>query len=287
MSATTIVTPESVLEGYRACEALTRSAAANFYYGIRLLGVDKRRAMCAVYAFARTVDDIGDGEQEPARKLALLGAARAQVRDPARCDSPMGLALHDAQRRFALPQDALEDLIAGVEMDVLGRRYDTAAQLIDYCRHVAGTIGRLCVTIFGSSDPERAECLAEDLGVAMQLTNILRDVREDYGRGRVYLPGEDLERFGCPDPLDAPAEDFARLVSFEAQRAQRWFERGLPLLDVIDPRSGACVASMCGIYRRILLRIQADPLLVRQRRIALSHWEKGWVALRSLAGARP
>jgi phytoene synthase len=286
MSAT-VASCEQLLDGYASCEALTRAAAANFYYGIRLLGAEKRRAMCAVYAFARTVDDIGDGDDSVERKLELLAATRASLQGLSGAPTPISLALQDAQRRFALPQDALEDLIAGVEMDVLGRRYQTFAQLLDYCRHVAGTVGRLCVAIFGSSDPERAERLAEDLGVAMQLTNILRDVREDFERGRVYLPGEDLERFGCPQPLEAPAADFARLVAFEAARAERWFARGLPLLDVIDARSGACVAAMCGIYRRILVRIRQRPALVREGRIALPSWEKGWVALRSLAGARP
>jgi phytoene synthase len=277
--------PEPVLAGYAECEALTRRAAGNFYYGIRLLPPAKRRAMCAVYAFARRVDDIGDGADPVARKLELLAGARAELEHPG--GGPMRLALADAEERFGLPRDALEDLIAGVEMDVRGRRYETYGELVDYCRHVAGTVGRLCVAIFGSSDPERSERLADDLGIAMQLTNILRDVLEDAERGRTYLPAADLERFGAPEPLRAPDQAFAALIGFEAKRAEEWFARGLDLLALLDARSGACVGAMSGIYRRILARIERDPLAVRRARVALAPREKAWVALRSLAGARP
>jgi phytoene synthase len=279
---TATVAPPALLDAYGACEALTRAAAGNFYYGIRLLPPDKRRAMCAVYAFARQVDDIGDGVQPAQRKRELLARARAELE---RADtSPVRAALADAERRFGLPRDALEDLIDGVEMDVSGRRYATFEELLDYCRHVAGTIGRLCVAIFGSSDRERADRLAEELGVAMQLTNILRDVREDSERGRLYLPAEDLERFGCPAPLAAPAAQFAALIRFEAARAGESFARGLQLLELLDARSAACVSAMSGIYRRILERIERDPLAVRDGGVALTSWQKAWVALCSLAG---
>ena len=171
----------AVLAAYESCEALTRSAAANFYYGIRLLPPDKRRAMCAVYAFARRVDDIGDGDEPDARKLELLAGARADLASTN--GNLMRVALADAEARFALPRDALTDLIAGVEMDVHGYQYETFDELVLYCRRVAGSIGRLCLAIFGSTDIERADRLADDLGVAMQLTNILRDVREDLDNG--------------------------------------------------------------------------------------------------------
>jgi len=275
---------EQVQEGYRACEALTRAEAANFYYGIRLLPADKRRAMCAVYAFARQVDDIGDGEASDSDKLARLQAARDGLRSPQ--GDPMRLALADAQARFGLPGDALEDLIAGVEMDVRGESYETFDQLVLYCRRVAGTIGRLCLAIFGSSDPSRAQSLADDLGVAMQLTNILRDVREDSERGRVYLPAEDRRRFGSEDLRNMQADQVANLITFEVERAREWFGRGLRLLELLDGRSAACVAAMTGIYRRILDRIAVQPEAVLEGRISLPAWEKTWVALRSLTGAR-
>jgi phytoene synthase len=281
-----VVTPEErvVLDAYRACETLTRQRAANFYYGIRLLPAPKRRAMCAVYAFARRVDDIGDGDHPADRKLSLLAAARADLEGES--GDQMRVALRDAESRFALPRDALEDLIAGVEMDVRGERYTTFDELVVYCRRVAGSIGRLCLAIFGSFDPVAAAPLAEDLGVAMQLTNILRDVREDLDLGRVYLPLEDLRRFGCEDLEAVPSERFGALVGFEAARAREWFDRGMGLLELIDARSGSCVSAMTGIYRRILERIAQAPEAVLEHGVSLPAWEKTWVAVRSLAGAQ-
>jgi phytoene synthase len=169
-------------------------------------------------------------------------------------------------------------------MDVRGEHYGTFDELVVYCRRVAGSIGRLCLAIFDCSDRGRAAPLAEDLGVALQLTNILRDVREDLDRGRVYLPAEDRQRFSADDLRVAPPEQFRRLISFEAERAHDWFDRGLELLELIDYRSGACVAAMAGIYRRLLERIERDPEVVRDRRLSLSTREKVWIAARSLAG---
>ncbi len=270
---------------YRYCEDVTRGAAANFFYGIRLLPAPKRRAMCAVYAFARQVDDVGDGDLPPDRKLAELATARARLAgvDP-RSDDPVLSALGHARQRFDLPLDALEDLIAGVEMDVRGTRFETFDELVVYCRRVAGSIGRLCLAIFEPERPAEALPLADDLGVAMQLTNVLRDVREDLGNGRVYLPAEDLRRFGIDDLADPPDTALTQLVRFEATRAREWFERGLRLLPLLDSRSASCVLAMTGIYRRILDRIERRPGEVLRRRVSLPAWEKAWVAARSLAG---
>ena len=274
---------EHALESaYRHCEAVTRERAANFYYGIRLLPASKRRAMCAVYAFARRVDDIGDGDESAERKLALLAEARTELEN--RNDTPVGLALADAERRFELPREALFDLLDGVDMDVREVHYETFEEMVLYCRRVAGSIGRLCLAIFGSSDMAAAAPLADDLGVAMQLTNILRDVREDRERGRVYLPAEDLRRFGCNDLRASPRDGFAQLVGFEVARAREWFGRGLGLLELIDARSGSCVLAMSGIYQRLLERIDRDPTAVREHGLSLAAWEKTWVALRSLSG---
>jgi phytoene synthase len=280
--STTVTDERAVLDAYRACEALTRERAANFYYGIRLLPGTKRRAMCAVYAFARHIDDIGDGSDPPDRKQALLSAARAELQSEN--GSQMRLALADAERRFALPRDALDDLIAGVEMDVRGDTYATFDELVVYCRRVAGSIGRLCVAIFGASDMAAAVPLADDLGVAKQLTNILRDVREDLDRGRIYLPAEDRIQFGCEDLEAAPPDQFASLMAFEVQRARGWFDRGLGLLPLLDGRSASCVSAMTGIYRRLLERIDRTPEAVLDHGLSLPPWEKTWVALRSLAG---
>ena len=271
-------------EAYRYCERVTRDAAANFFYGIRLLPAEKRRAMCAVYAFARRVDDIGDGGLAPERKLAELGAVRESLLDPSG-EEPIVVALTDARQRFNLPEDALTDLLDGVETDVVGPHFDRFDQLVVYCRAVAGSIGRLCVAIFGARDATAGAALADDLGVAMQLTNILRDVREDYERGRVYLPAEDLAAFGCREDLaDSPPRNAAALIRFQASRDREWFERGLKLLPLLDSRSSACVQAMTGIYRRILTQIDRDPGQVLRRRVSLPAWEKAWVAARSLAG---
>jgi phytoene synthase len=278
---------------YRACEDITRREAANFHYGIRLLPRDKRRAMSAVYAFARRVDDIGDGSDEPSTKLAALDKARETLAAVAEgavgapgarngwCGDPVTVGLSDARARFDLPLEALELLIDGVELDVRDTRYRTFDELVVYCRDVAGSIGRLCLAIFTAGDGNGHAGLADDLGVAMQLTNILRDVREDYELGRVYLPAEDLDQFGCATPLDISAD----LIRFEALRAREWFDRGLGLVDVLDPRSASCVLAMTGIYRRILERIMREPEEILRRRISLPAWEKAWLAARSVAGA--
>jgi 15-cis-phytoene synthase len=273
-------------QAYRACEDVTRSRAANFFYGIRLLPAEKRRAMCAAYALARRIDDVGDGEMPEQDKLAALSTLREQVAalPQAPAEDPVLVATADATRRFALPVDAFVALVDGVRMDVEGTVYEEFDELVSYCRHVAGTIGRLCLAIFDTRQQPEAVALADDLGVAMQLTNILRDVREDLDRGRVYLPAADLRRFGCaPGLAGSPPEALAELIRFEAARDREWFDRGLELLPLLDARSASCVATMSGIYRRILERIERDPAAVLTQRVSLPAWEKGWVAMRSLA----
>jgi phytoene synthase len=275
-----------VAQAYRTCEQITRDEARNFFYGIRLLPPAKRRAMCAVYAFARRIDDIGDGALPSEAKLAALAEGRASLnRLAAPPDDAVLVGLGDACERFPIPREALEDLVDGVEMDVRGATYETFDELVVYCRHVAGSVGRLCLGVFGTDNGPGASSLADDLGVAMQLTNILRDVREDFGVGRIYLPAEDLRRFGCPGDLAAaPPAAAAELIRFEAARDREWFDRGLKLLDHLDARSRACVLAMTGIYRRLLTRIEKHPDEVLERRMSLPTWEKAWVAVRSLAG---
>ena len=277
----------------RRCEQITRAQAANFYYGIRLLPRDKRWAMSAVYAFARRVDDIGDdGTLTPEAQLQALAAERAMLASlrenrPAPAGDPVRIALDWACRLYRLPVEALEFLIEGVELDVRGGAssvtYETFDELVEYCRRVAGAIGRLCVAIFADGQvSDEVDGLADDLGIAMQLTNIIRDIREDREMGRVYLPAEDLRQFGCPDPL-AATDACTQLISFEAGRAAQWFDRGLGLTDHLDQRSAACVLAMTGIYRELLTRIADNPVQVLRHRVSLAPWEKAWVAARSLA----
>ncbi len=327
---------EEVLAAYRHCEAVTRKQAANFFYGIRLLPRERRRAMCAAYAFARRVDDIGDGTLEQPEKLCRLDAqaqALAAVErgphDALDADDLVMVALADAYTRFPLPAGALGELIEGVRMDVNGVSYERFEDLVPYCRRVAGAIGRVCLAIFGlrrdaGVAASEAAQLADDLGVALQLTNILRDLREDAENGRVYLPREDLRRFGllaageeampaagaAPEVLAALARgsaaadarfegpDDARfegadglprlsaLVHFEAERARQWFDRGIALAPLLDRRSAACVLAMAGIYRRLLDRIEAHPEQAMRRRMSLPAREKAWVAARAMIGGR-
>ncbi len=278
----------NVAEAYEHCESLTRAAAANFYYGILLLPRDKRRATCAVYAFARRIDDIGDGRFDPREKLELLDAAARAIEDFSTASvDPVIVALADAHLRFSLPIDALEDLIAGVRMDVTGATYQSFEDLLGYCRRVAGSIGRLCLAIFGARELERARALADDLGVAMQLTNILRDLREDSANGRMYIPREDLVRYhlSTDGRFEGEEGQMDALVRFQARRAGEWFDQGLELVPLLDKRSGGCVLAMANIYRRVLARIEADPEAARQVRVSLPIWEKAWVATRSLLTA--
>lgn len=278
---------------YARCEEITATEARNFSYGIKLLPGPKRRAMSALYALARRIDDIGDGAAEPAVKLESLAEARKQVgelRSPTPSldpDDPVMTAVADVCRRYPLPVSALEELIEGCEMDVAGTRYETFDDLVGYCRRVAGTVGRLSLAIYGTAEPERAGALADDLGVALQITNILRDIVEDRrSLGRVYLPRADLDRFGVAPDLSGPEESLVALIAFETGRAEEWYARGLPLLPMLDRRSRACTAAMAGIYHRLLETIRRDPGAVLRGRVSLPGHQKTAVALRALTSGR-
>jgi len=273
-------------EAYRECERITWSQARNFAYGIRLLPPAKRRGLAVIYAFARRIDDIGDGALPPERKIADLESARQAVLNLKgnSYDDPVLLALADVERNFPVPVEAFGELIDGCVADVRGTRYETFDDLHYYCRCVAGSIGRLSLGIFGTShDLDEAARLADSLGVALQLTNILRDIREDHQNGRIYLPAEDLAKFDVD--LDAPnPSQFTRLVEYEAERARDWYATGWRLLPMLDRRSAACTGAMAGIYRQLLERIAAQPGAVLSSRVSLSTGEKAMVAVRALAG---
>jgi 15-cis-phytoene synthase len=287
-----------VSAAYRQCEVITRQQAKNFAYGIALLPGDKRRALSAVYALARRIDDIGDGDLPVPEKIAALAAARdaltalasGTAADAAATGDPVLIALRDAASRFRIPLAAFGELIDGCEADVRGDTYQTFDQLERYCRCVAGSVGRLSLGVFGSADPQAAESLADALGVALQLTNILRDIREDLGNGRVYLPAEDLDRFGCSlvpagphgaGKIDGP---MAEVIRFEADRARQWYAVGMRLMPLLDRRSGACTGAMAGIYRRLLEHIAASPETALAVRMSLPGREKAVIAAAALTG---
>ncbi|MFJ3021343.1 presqualene diphosphate synthase HpnD [Streptomyces tendae] len=290
--------PAPVLAAYSYCEAVTGQQARNFAYGIRLLPTPKRRAMSALYAFSRRVDDIGDGTLADDVKVARLDETRsvlARIQDGAVDEDdtdPVAVALAHASRQFPIPLGGLDELIDGVQMDLRGETYETWDDLKVYCRCVAGAIGRLSLGVFGTEPgargAERAPEYADTLGLALQLTNILRDVREDAEGGRTYLPADDLAKFGCSAGFNGPTppegSDFAGLVHFEVRRARALFAEGYRLLPMLDRRSGACVAAMAGIYRRLLDRIERDPEAVLRGRVSLPGREKAYVAVRGLSG---
>jgi phytoene synthase len=260
---------------YAHCRQIARTSGSSFYAGIRLLPSERRAALFAVYALARRIDDIADGDLPEDEKLAALEHTRTELAQIERTDDPVLFAVADAARRFPIPLGAFGDLVDGAEMDVRGTTYETFAELERYCRCVAGSIGRLSLGVFDCSDRERGAPLADDLGVALQIGNILRDVGEDLANGRVYLPREDLERFD---------EQLELVVAFEAQRGLEWLQRGLGLVPLLDRRSTAAVLVMAGKYRLLLERIAAEPSVVLRERLSLRPWEKGLVIARSLAG---
>ena len=298
MNPSPMLTPEAAFE---RCMAITQREAKNFYYGIRLLRPPKRRAMAALYAFARYIDDIGDGEAPPEVKLSQLASLREITLEIAGVGS--GTELHRlpaqedlkaiiagvvyAAREFPIPVEAFEEIIAGCEEDSRQTSYQTIDDTVRYCRLVAGSVGRLSLGVFGSNSPEITPEIADDLGVAMQLTNILRDIVEDSEMGRVYLPAEDIAKFNCAPDLSGPRKNIGELVMFESERALEWFDKSFKILGHLDRRSRACVSAMSGIYFRLLHRIRQNPTAVLDGRVSLPAWEKSLVAARSLAGFRP
>lgn len=271
-------------ESEALCRDLVRRAATNFYWGFIILPWEQRIAIYALYGFSRQVDDEAD-QLGPAGLRERLKGHRERVRRCMRgeCADPVMQVLARAVRRFAIPESELLALIDGVEMDGYRTRYRTWDELQEYCRLVASAIGRLCVRIFGFTGPAAFD-RADELGLAMQLTNCLRDVREDAKMGRIYLPQEDLRQFGVTEQAvlaGLPGDGWKALVAFEARRARALFDAGLEVAAFIPRRPAVCVRTMAGIYQRILNRIDRDPELPFRRRASLSTVEKLGVALQS------
>ena len=239
---------------YAEVERLTRRRARNFAYGIMVLPREKRRAIAAIYAFARRVDDVADGDLPAGEKRARLEGLRAQL--DATSDDATFVALADARTRFPIPAHALHALIDGGLQDLGQSRYADFEELRGYCTKVAGAVGVACVAVYGSDDVERAETL----GIALQLINIIRDVREDWELGRVYLPQDELSSFGVSEDDIAAGNTsgaWHSLMSFQAERARTYLQDGLGLLGSLDSRSALCVSTFAGLYRATLERIEA------------------------------
>lgn len=282
---------------YEHCIRVARRAARNFYYGFRLMPLRKRRAMCAVYAFMRYADDFADGAgPSDSSPVALDVWRRALARAyEGRVDThPVMPAFADAVAAFKLPQELFSDLIAGVEMDLHPRTFGTFAELERYCYLVAGVVGLVCVRIWGAPHTNQTARLAVLCGTAFQLTNIVRDVREDAMRGRLYVPIEDLRRFEVPEGDLAGLRDTAAvrsLIRFQAERALSYYDACSPLADAIPADSRAAFLAMHGIYRALAEKIAASPATVLRAKVRLSTMEKTRVVaaslLKSRSGGRP
>jgi len=272
-------------EAEEFCAEMARREAKNFYWGFISLARDQRIAIYALYDFARQVDDDVDEAPSSESIPQRLGVQRERIRQcfDAEFHDPVMHVLGRAVRRYAIPEEELQALIDGVERDHIRTRYDSWEELREYCTLVASVVGRMCVRIFGFDDPA-ALARADDLGIALQLTNILRDVREDAEMNRIYLPREDLERFGISEAalLTGRADPgWDRLIAFQTHRAREHFESGYQVLRYIPRRSAACVQTMAGIYEGILQKIEKDPQLPLHRRATLSKREKLGVVLSS------
>jgi 15-cis-phytoene synthase len=264
----------SVQEAYAEVGRITRREAKNFAYGIMLLPREKRQAIAAIYAFARRVDDIADGELPLEQKRAGLEELRAALDgDPS---DPVFVALCDARERFGIPREPLAALVDGGLQDTEQSTYADFAELRGYCEKVAGAVGLACVPVYGSDDTEHAMTL----GLALQLINIIRDVDEDRQLGRVYLPQEELAAFGVEDL--APSQEFRELMAFQAARARAHLAEGLRLLDSLDRRSAFCVGTFAGLYGETLDRIEASGYDVFGAKTRLSTPRKLAVVARGL-----
>lgn len=269
----------SVPEAYAEVGRITRREAKNFAYGIMLLPREKRQAIAAIYAFARRVDDIADGDLPSAEKGAGLEELREAL-DGQTAD-PVFVAMRDARRRFGIPREPLAALVDGGLQDTEQSAYADFAELRGYCEKVAGAVGLACLPVYKegrytSEDTEQAMTL----GIALQLINIIRDVDEDRQLGRVYLPQDELGAFEVEEL--APSPEFRELMGFQAARARTYLAEGLRLLDSLDRRSALCVGTFAGLYRETLDRIEAGGFDVFGEKMRLSTPRKLAIAARGL-----
>jgi 15-cis-phytoene synthase len=277
----------SLEESFAYCRRVTRRQARNFYYSFVLLKRAEHDAMCALYAFMRYSDDLSD-EPSPSAEPALerMRRWRADLDAALRGDfgeHPAWPAFRSVVVRYKIPPDYFREMIDGVASDLEAREFKTFEELYRYCYRVASVVGLSIVHVLGFESPRALE-LAEKCGVAFQLTNILRDVREDAARGRVYLPSEDLARFGVSREDVLQVRDSAglrQLLRFEAARARGYYQESAPLVDLVHRRNRSSLWALIGIYRRLLDKIERSNFDVLQRRVRLTAAEKCWVVARA------
>jgi phytoene synthase len=279
-------------ESYALCGRIARNRARNFYYAFLLLPSEKRAAMCAVYAFMRYCDDLSDdlndGSQAAARAIDQWEEhlRRALTGDPP--DHGLWPAFIDTVNRYRIPHDYFYDMIRGVRTDLEPRRIVRFEELYEYCYRVASVVGLTVIHILGF-ESDRALNLAEKCGIAFQITNILRDVKEDADNDRVYLPEEDLQRFGVTkDHLRAtrPSAALLALMRFEADRAWAYYRESFGLVQLTAPSGRACLRALIGIYSNLLRAIEKENFDVLSQRVRLSAGHKVWILLKSLVGVQ-
>ena len=275
----------TVAESYEYCSGIAKARAKNFYYSFVLLSPEQKNAMCAIYAFMRYCDDLSD---EPGAQRSAIEKWRTDLthalEGQADRTSPLWPGFLDAVTRYGIPREYFYEMIDGVLSDLEPRRIATFQELYRYCYQVASVVGLTIIHIFGFEDPRCLE-LAEKCGVAFQLTNILRDVREDAGLDRIYLPAEDLARFGvtAEDLAEGrKSEAFLQLMEFEASRARGYYEESRPLLELVHHESRSSLWALITIYSELLDQIRDSEYDVLSRRIRLSTPEKVWVVMRAL-----
>jgi 15-cis-phytoene synthase len=292
-------TDVSIQDSRQFCEQLTRTQARNFYYGLKLLPQQKRAAMFALYAYMRLVDDIADDQdgRDIRQRLDALDAWEESTRAALAGQRPadgqsLWPAFIDMVKRHGVPSKVFYDVIAGQRQDLDSPSFATFDDLRQYCYRVAGVVGIASIYVWGFTDNEtapgeefcKAELLAIDRGVAFQLTNILRDLREDAGRGRIYLPKTDLDAAGISD-RDISTGDgggrFSELMAQQIQRARDFYQRSSPLEELISPDSRPTLVAMTDIYRSLLDKIAADPHRVLRQRVSLSPLSKLRIAWRA------
>jgi 15-cis-phytoene synthase len=270
--------PIDLRAAYDECQAITRRAARNFYYAFVTLPKPRRRSIYAAYAFSRLADDIADGDADVASRSAALADLRLSLHT-ALAGAPDGAimtALADSAKTYDIPESLFNDIIDGVEMDLTKSRYATFDELREYCYRVASAVGLVSIQIFGYTDPQ-AKAHAVDLGLAMQLTNIMRDVGEDIANDRIYLPQDELARFNVTEEqlrtgkVDA---NFTALMQFQAQRARSYFASSLALFPLLEPRSRGCATGLHQLYAKLLDRIESRAYDVFSQRVSLPAWQK-------------
>jgi phytoene synthase len=283
----------ALAESVAYCKSLARRTAGNFYYSFLTLPAREHADMCVLYAFMRHSDDLGDDASKPAAERAVLldawHTSLTRALDEQQFEHPIFPALAELVDRRRIPREYLFAVIEGVRIDLAPARFETFSELNHYCYHVAGAVGLCCIHVWGFHD-ERAIEPAIDCGTAFQLTNILRDLGEDARVGRIYLPREDLRRFGyTPTDLAAGCRDdrFRALMQFETERARDYYRQADRLFDYLDPPGKPVLAAMLRIYGGLLDRIERRPDDVFTRRIRLPAWRKLWISLDTmLRGAR-